>query len=256
MSSPLVGNRALTVDPDAQRLHTAGLEAELHGGYGEAHESFGAAQQILANLPRTLDTVVQSAHITRDDGFTYVRAAIAESDFSILDQAQHTVGRSLEATAPFVSGTAFLDAGIGVASDRPKKARREILAQHGATLSLLGRVATVREVMLGTDARRDDETAHRAGGTEQQPYGLAHDILRRGNNGYYRVSNAMLGARQERLNGNLSHMTVWLGRAATGLAWTAVRNPSNLKAAVRTAGSRARHLRSYRAAVNSVMASP
>lgn len=256
MSSPLVGNKVLTVNPEAQQLHDIGLRAELSGSYDQAHESFDAAQQLLAGLPQTLDTVVQSARITRDDGFTYVRTAIAESNPSILDQAQATISRSVEATAPLVSGTVFLGTEASATSDTPKKARREFLAEHGATVSLLGRIATVKEVMLGVDTRGDTETARQARNIEQQPYGLAHDILRRGNNGYYRVSNAMVGARQERLNGRLPNMAVWLGRAATGLAWTAFRDPTNLKAAVRTVGSRVRHLRSYQAAVESVTAKP
>jgi len=42
----------------------------------------------------------------------------------------------------------------------------------------------------------------------------------------------MVAARQERLNGHLPHMAVWLGRAATGLVWTVLRDPRNIKAAV------------------------
>ncbi len=256
MSSPLIGAKMLSINSEAQQLHEAGLQAELAGDYGHAHESFDVAQQVLAGVPQTLDTIVQTARIVRDDGFTYVRTALTESNPSILDQAQATISRSVEATAPLVSGTAFVGTSLSQPHETPKKARREFLAEHGATVSLLGRIATIKEVMTGVDTRGNSEVALNARNVEQQPYGLAHDILRRGNNGYYRVSNAMVGARQERLNGRLTHMGVWLGRAATGLAWTVAHDPTNLKAAVRTVGSRVRHLRSYQAAIESVTTKP
>lgn len=254
MSNPLISEKALTTNPEARRLHETGLKAELMGDYNEAHESFEAAQQIIAGLPQTIDTAVQSARIGRDAGFTYVRAAIANNDSSILELAQGAIKTSLEATAPLASGAAFIGNAQPEANSRIF--HREFLAEHGATVSLLGRIATVREVMLGVDTRGNSEAAREARNGEQQPYSLAHDLLVMGNNGYYRVSNAMVAARQERINGRLPQVARWLGRAASGLAWTALRDPSNLKSAVRTSGNRARHLRSYRAAVNSVTTYP
>jgi hypothetical protein len=251
MSSPLISAKALSTNPEAQQLHEAGLEAELGGYYTQAHEQFDAARQVLAELPQTLDSIVQSARITRDSGFTYVRTAIYENKPFVLERARITIKRSVERTAPLISETEQIQP-----NSISKDAKREFLAEHGATVSLLGRIATVKEVMLGNDTRDDSEAARYARDVEQEPYGLAHDILRHGNNGYYRVSNAMVGARQERINGRLPQMSVWLGRAATGLAWTALYDSSNLKAAVRTIGNRTRHLRSYRAAIASVTAQP
>jgi hypothetical protein len=257
MASPLIGPKALTVNPEAQQLHETGLIAELSGDYARAHESFDAARQVIISSPETtVDGIVQLARINRDDGFTYLRTATAEANPSILDQARQAIERSVEATAPLVSGTAFIGNSLPQPQETPKKVRREILAEHGVTVSLLGRLVTVKEVMLGVDTRGDSEVARLARDVEQQPYGLAHDILRLGNNGYYRVINAMVGARQERLNGRFLHTVVWLGRAANGLVWTAIRDPQNLKAAVYTTGNRIRHLRSYKAAVTSALNKP
>ncbi len=255
MSSPLIGAKVLITNSEAQQFHESGLRAELAGNYEQAHESFDVAHVVLNGVPQTLDTVVQAARITRDDGFTYVREAISEHSSSILDQAHRIIQNSVESTAPLVSGVAFISTSRPEAN--PQKAQKEFLAEHGATVSLLGRIATVKEVIVGIDTRGNSKEAQNARrNVEQQLYSLAHDILRRGNNGYYRVSNAMVGARQERLNGRLPQTVRWLGRATTGLAWTALRDPSNLKAAVRTIGNRARHLRSYQAAVNSVTTHP
>ena len=254
MSSPLIGAKVLIPNSEAQQFHESGLRAELAGNYGQAHESFDTAHAVLSGVPQTLDTVVQAARITRDAGFTYVREAISEHSPSILDQAHRIIQSSVESTAPLVSGVAFI--GTSQPEANPQKAQKEFLAEHGATVSLLGRIATVKEVIVGIDTRGNSKEAQNARNVEQQPYSLAHDILRRGNNGYYRVSNAMVGARQERLNGRLPQMVRWLGRATTGLAWTALRDPSNLKPAVRTIGNRSRHLRSYQAAINSVTTHP
>lgn len=254
--SALISGKVLTVHPEANVLHEKGLDAELNGEYISAHTSFAEASQLLAGLPATVDSVVQAARITRDDGFTDVRAAIAGNGLDLLRQAQLTITRSAESTGPLVSGVEILGTEQLQPHATPKAARREVFAEHGATISLLGRVATVRQVMFGVDTRGESETARHARNIEQQPYGQAHDLLRLGNNGYYRVSNAMVAARQERLNGRLRHAGVWLGRAAVGLAWTALRDRDNFEAAVRTFGGRLRHLRSYRAAAASVLRKP
>ena len=253
----LIGARALVENPEAMLLHTEGLDAEMNGDFASVHESFTVAQAILATLPETMDTITQSARIVRDNGFTYVREAIHKSDTSLLRAASLCINDSIEATAPIVSGTIFAwpEAPSSV-TNTAKRGRREVITEHGATVSLLGRLSTVKSVMLGIDTRTDEPSAVQARSIDQQGYALAHDLLRRGNNGYYRVSNAMMGARQERLNGRLPHAFVWLGRAASGVAWTAVRDPRNFKSTILTVGNRLRDIRSYKAAHDSVLVRP
>jgi len=252
MSRPLVASKSLNVNPEAQQLHEAGLKAELSGSYPEAHDFFDRAQQILENSPKTLEIVVQSGRIERDDGFTYLRSAIGESNTALLDRSQSIVGRAAENIGWLATNATTGNEENSVS----QTARKEVLAEYGATLSLLGRIATVKEVMLGLDNRKESEAATHTRNEGQQAYNLAHNILRTGNNGYYRVSNAMVAARQERLNGRAPKVAMWLGRAVTSIAWTAFQDPSNLKASVMTVGSRIRHLRSYPAAVKSVIEKP
>lgn len=254
MSSPLVRNKVLSVNPEAQQYHEVGLMAELSGSYTQAHDLFDNALLVLANGPQTLETVVQSARIERDDGFTYVRAAIGESKPSLLDRAESSVSFAAENVGWLVIG--IESNGADAPLDISEAAGKEVLAEYGATVSLLGRIATVKEVMLGGDARSESEVSAHHSNEEQPHYYMAHNILRRGNNGYYRVSNAMVAARQERLNRRPPKVAMWLGRAVTGLAWTALKDPSNLRASVMTVANRARHLRNYHVAVKSVTAQP
>lgn len=255
-SSPLIEGDILLKDHRAQQMHQAGLSAELHGQYEAALVMLESAEERLLGMPQTVDVTVQRAQVVRDRGFTFVREAIGHQTVSGLQEAQDTIAASASLTAPLVSGAQrWHDEPQHPVSVR-KRIRREILAEHGATISLLGRVATVETVMYDEAGRsriQTDQSSHQA---IRHTYGLAHRLLRQGNNGYYRVSNTMVAARQERLNGNLPYVALWLGRAAVGLVWTAGRNRHNFMPAVRTAGNRVRHLRSHAAARSSVLEKP
>lgn len=247
MSSPLIGAKVFEINSEAQQLHEYGLRTELSGGYTQAHESFAAAQQVLAGLPESVDVSVQWGRILRDDGFTYVRSAIQTPDIADLDKADEVIEEA--------SGKTFLQilkAGNTSPSPEPplrlnRLQWRELLAEHGATISLLGRIATVKEVLFG---QRDENNP------QETTYETAHHFLKQGNNGYYRVSNTMVAARQERINGNMPKVVGWLGRAATGLAWTAAFDRENVKPAVRTFGSRLLQLRNHLKTVHSVAGKP
>lgn len=245
----------LYVDPKSQAYHASGLEASVRGDYETAHNFLNLASDVLKQDCPSVDASVQRARIMRDSGFTCIREAIDAQDEVLLENAQHTLLASRDITAPLVSGVAPEVILAGSAAT-PKSDRREIFAEHGATIGLLGRLATVSAVTAGVDTRGSGKEAVKNREEDQAPYGLAHDLLRIGNNGYYRVSNAMVGARQERLNGRLPNMLVWLGRAAYGLAWTAANDRQNLRAAARTAAGRMPHLTSYQKARTSVIVKP
>lgn len=126
----------------------------------------------------------------------------------------------------------------------------EIHAEHGATLSCLGRLATLNSVV--TTSTEEFALFGR------QQYKDAHEELKQGNNGYYRVSNAMTAARHERLNGTPQGALLWLGRAVTGLGWTAAHDRTNFVPAAKTLASRAQHLNPFdrKAAESSVEVKP
>lgn len=256
----------LTINPEAQRLHSIGLQAGLDGEYVVAYKQFDNALQLLAtadmmrsdgglqdNGLKNIDSDVQVAHIVRDKGFTYAREAITKNDTVFFDLAQERVTESFNTTKPIVKN---IYGSRGTWPDlsklKPTRRHEQIISQHGATVSCMARITTARAVMEGVDTRHDEEVANGI----VEPYEDAHDLLRLGNNGYYLVSNAMTAARQERLNGNLPEVTRWLARAANGLMWTGLHDHDNIKAATLTAASRVRHLRSHQVAEDSVFVKP
>lgn len=244
----------LRTDSEAQRWHDKGLDEVSKGMYTEAHKSFAGARSTLETAVKTrkhgllsLDEIsVQMAHIVRDDGFTYVREAAVASDHELLKQGYDQLDESLDITHILVGG---MRTTLETSPESLTAKQREILAEHGATLSFMGRIATVDTLMSQAQGEEpiDDIWDY---------YQNADSFLHYGNNGYYRVSNSMVAARHERLNDNGGGVERWLGRAAKGLLWTGLHDQGNLKAATLTAGSRARHLRSHQAAEASVFAKP
>lgn len=246
MSNPVINTEALHVDAEAAEWHDIGVEAALAGDFKLADEAFTTSLSHIEDEPTSYDAKVQVARIGRDVGFTGVRKAIERNDVRLLArsgvQISHYSGPFIEA---FTQGQNCLT----------KKARRESLAEYGATVSLLGRTATVTQVMRENTGAVSVKIRQAANSGKEQ-YAQAHNLLRQGDNGYYRVSNALTAARHERMNGRILKAAGWVGRATVGLAWTAANDRQNFGAAVRTAGNRARHLLTRGTARRSVKKAP
>lgn len=231
---------------EAQHLHEQGKNAAIQQqDFIQAHEAFTHALELL-EPESTTDQLVQAARITRDDGFTYLRAAISEHSPTQLNDADARLTSAATMTAPLVSGLQPMKLELSQPHTSPKLARREIWAEHGESVALLGRLATARTAIEATEAKLH----------QQQAYGTAYDLLRIGNNGYYKVSNDMNAARQERINGRLPHTIIWLGRAAKDLAWTSLFDRHNLSDSVLTSGSLLPQLITTKSAKASVRLKP
>lgn len=235
-------------NPVAQHLHERGLEAVRDGDFLLAHNSFTAAIQLLNDIPEEISTIAQRADIARDQGFTYVRE-LTVSDTPTARGGLLTTGRSrLRAAEAIV--TDLLEH-----EEVSNQDRAGLSANRGATRSLLGRTATVGALL--PNASLTDEHLRQNQITEaRNRYCLAHKDLREGNNGYYRVSNAMVAARHERLFGSKVTVARWLGRAMLGLTWTSFYDTDNYEAAARTFRTRLPHLRTHDRAVKSVFEHP
>lgn len=215
---------------DAFDRETFGLTASLKGEQGLARDYYAEA---LAFIPPddTADTAAQRGSVLRNNGFTFVREALATEDPEarqlLFEEANLNLREALGETALLVSGVTRPNYRKTGPHQTHKKQRRELLSAHAATLGLIARAATAEEVILeSTDETRQDRAN----------YGLAHDFARLGTNGYFRVSNAMNGARDERIQGNkrLPHTAVWLSRAAFGVIWSVKNDRGNLVNALRT----------------------
>jgi hypothetical protein len=259
MKDPVISSQFLSENPEAARFHGLGLQAQLEGDYDEAHENLSEAASILGDTT-SLAGQVQRARIRRDVGFTYVRQAVDDDSSKLVVAAEAMLDISLGDTKAAMLGEKFreLTGTEREGSTLAREIRREVLAEHGATLGLLGRTATVRAVLLGVDTRGNGDEARQARTEEQKWYGrdYAHGLLKQGNNGYYWVSNAMNGARKEIINGQQLRAGKWMVRATEGLAWTARHDRRNLAAAQKTFLGRLPYLRSYDAAKDSVLVKP
>jgi hypothetical protein len=255
MPGPAIETATFVLDERAQQLHQAGLAAELQASFTDARICFAGALDILAEQPQTLDIYVQTARIQRDEGFTFVREALTRQAPLPFSRAETTLGRSARMTG-FLLGETRPPDGIDIPAESMSKAQqRELLAEHGATINLLGRLATARQTLSGQDGAF---ATFRALNSRQRRnwYELAHAFHREGSNGYYRVSNAVTGARAERMGGDLPHLVRWLGRAAAGLGWTAAHDRRNLLRASLTFSSRTLHLATPGTATRSVRVKP
>ncbi|HVX47946.1 MAG TPA: hypothetical protein VHA05_01170 [Candidatus Saccharimonadales bacterium] len=261
MGNPVIGSHFLVEDSEARHYHSAGLAIALdpESDFEEAIQNFEVADAILSTADPTIDSRVQLARVRRDEGFTMVRRGLVLKDQELMVIARSALVSSAELTleaAGYTGELAYDPAGVPSAHGTRKHAHREIFAEHGATLGLLGRLTTAEAVLLDSTTSGDSEEAKQARLNDQAYYGAAHDFLRVGNNGYYLVSNAMCGARQEVLNGQRMGSNMWLLRAGRGLVWTVAHDRRNMHQALLTAGSRTRHLTSHDAARDSVFTKP
>lgn len=219
---------------DAFERETFGLNASLAGDQPLARDYYDEALTLIPTNG-TADTAAQRGSVIRNDGFTFVRDAIAteepENQKALFERASHRLREALGQTALLVSGAERPNYQQIGPHQTHKKQRRELLSTHAATLGLIARAATAEEVVLTSTTETRQDRAN---------YGLAHDFARLGTNGYFRVSNAMNGARDERIQGNarLPHTAVWLSRAAFGIVWSVKNDRGNLTNALRTFAGR------------------
>jgi hypothetical protein len=248
MESP----KYLVRNSGAADFEQAGLNASLAGDQTTAHQAYAEA---LEHIPRddTADRAAQRGSVLRNDGFAYTRAAVEtdnpETAVANFDRANHRLYKALGETAMFVSGERLPNYKQEGPHATWKQQRRELFSEHAATLGLLARTATAEEVVLqGTDMTEQ----------ERAKYGHAHDFARLGTNGYFRVSNAMNGARNERIQGSsrIPHTAVWLARAAFGIVWSIKNDRGNLESAAKTFVRRLPDVSTPTAARQSVLTHP
>lgn len=215
-------NTAFEVNAQAARLREIGLASSLSGEFDKALGYFGEAQEILRELANPefhesrdvlLGATVQSAAIRRDTGSVFIRRAISTSDPEDLDIATTNLTVSLDSTEKLLSK--YHKTASATVTPRFKRRRETLSAQHGFTISMMGRVATVRETIFGLTSD-EDPIDH---------YSLADSYLNKGNNTNLAITNAMVAARQERIRGEHSGMLVWLTQATFRTAKDTVKKP-------------------------------
>lgn len=228
-------------DETAKELHTQGLsliKTDIEG----AHGLYNEALQRLSDVPHGLDEPslrMQAARILRDDGFLHVRQAVRTE----ADKPEAEIDEGLK---KLLTSEAFTR---GLKDRKAPRfspdAWRFVRSEHGATVALIARLATVTFVL---------ETE-----LSQPPiryYEAAHADLSLGSNRYYETSNAISAARQAILGGSSYTASVWRDRAYKSSQRAKKEDPVNAKAAARTYNRRKKYLKSVRIARNSVRRDP
>ena len=244
MSRSLIGAKSLSVDPAAEAMHQQALNVALHGNYDQALGMFDDVLDMVEALPAGLDSSVQASRVLRDKGFTRLRRAIRDNNEQDLGSADESLRAAAELTFKELSRLPG-----GSNAEDPliisKKKRSELAAEHGATQSLIGRLATAKLVLFGGAA---DEA--------KLIYEAAHANLIQGNNVYYLVSNAICFARNEKINNHRAGVRLGVRAAVAVLAIKGLSDPRNMAAAAKTFVSRSLDLRSQKQAVESVKTKP
>ena len=236
---------SFTENSRAADLHRLGLEAALERkDYLAAHNLFDEALRSLSvplsrQLYKDSSLTLQRAKIIRDKGFTSIREGLHTGDYGHLDDAHHSLISSERMSAQLVHREQHI-----YSAD----AWKFLLSEHGATLGLLGRLATVCEVVQVPihdiyEAEEYYDTAHQ-------------NFLSEGVNKYYQTSNAINAARHERLEGRLNTTGIWLGRAALSVRQAKKHDPSNYEPARKTYRQRRAYLKTKKTAARSVLVKP
>lgn len=144
MSPSLIHPKSLSVDSAVEAKHQQALDAALNGDYDKALGMFEGVLSDVEALPPELDSMVQESRVKRDFGFTYLRRAIKNNSESDLDVAEELIQAAADLT---LAELLQLPRGSNTANPpilREDK-RRELVTEHGATQSLIGRLATVKQ---------------------------------------------------------------------------------------------------------------
>ena len=226
-------------NPAAEQAHILGLEAKFAGDYAAAHEHFRQGSQALEAEPQSLWVAVQTARIMRDDAWTFLREALAAHN----QQRDWRTRLAASDIGLNVSASIFMATELaGV----PEEHSAEFSTEQGATLGLLGRLATAAAILGDPDAVHDGTTQYR----------LARAYLRQGSNGYYRTSNAINALRHNRLYGTAGAMFSDAVEVVRSLAWTRRHDPEHWADAQQTVNSRIGRLVTKAAARQSVLDHP
>ncbi len=249
MSSPLIKPTCFEVNNGAQKLHEMGLKQELNQDFQLADQTFDDALYTVSSTPENIlpqpDKKVQIGRILRDKGFNLIRFSIINHSLGLYSDGYDSLDKS---ETKFYGALSNLSVYSGfLAKSEVDKLKESINAERGATISLMARAITAREVVF--EVKNGNNEAIRQ-------YERAHSHLITGDNGYYRVSNAMVAARHEKINSKNTKMVNWLGKAVVGLGFTLFQDKRNLKPAVFTFGSRLLDLSSKTKAEQSVKSKP
>ena len=270
----MVTREELVVDPRLRLDHDNGVNYSVQNKTELAREIFGNLLDSLEGDDSPMATLLR-ARVNRDFGFTYTRDAIAANEPNTAETALAIIGESkLEIDKMKWASTLTPDASSYVH------------AELGASMTLLARTLTVQGLLLL--ARYSDQQSNppdqivervthpailRVDQRARAEYREAFEPLRRGDNVYYRTSNAINAfrhyvafCRELDLHDEIEeagkearlHLPafVWLARSAGYAAMAGLVDRDNAVASARTLVGRLDVVRGVEAARKSVLERP
>lgn len=244
-----------------QELARPILDSEPEIARGHLWAALAAIQDNIHTDFNCADTAVQIAHIRQGEARTYVREAMRpfnitrlpvdrEDSFRRAYVALH--GHALDQTGPYVLGKKnprFIGGPTSPYDPWYHEKLRVIHHTHAKSLSMLARIATAEEVVLG---RVTEETQWYRG-----LYHSAHFFALAGDDATTLVGNALFAARDaERGKDEQSKETahLWVKEASRGLLWALRNDPSNFTSSWKIYRRERKSLRTSKTARDAILA--
>lgn len=220
----------MDIDANADRLHQQGKIAESNNAPDIARVIYGGAIALLGSHVEDDAVATQRADILRAYALSYIHEArninVPPLRATLLENASQRLIQALDSIDPVIEDDlrARLNPDLDATAPLSTEDRAHVYAVRGAALGVL---ACARTFGMVSHERFNPDTADAVAAL----YREAHNDLRQGNNGLYRVKNAVAAARHQALFGNRFSRTVWLGRATHGVLWTQRHDPNHYQAA-------------------------
>jgi hypothetical protein len=252
-------------------LHLGGEQlANDHGDLWGALRKFEGGINDFIALPveqQTKAAQLEYARLLRDDGFTARKlqnrgvGLIAHATPDPMERLQQS-RRVTESLLGLSQDAGISEFGMSLGALKRLTRRNEdlghLMAEHGATVGGIGRVV-VQDLVHTLDEHHGNKKLERRRVTDAtKDFGInqAYGFLILGDNGYYRTSDAMNGARVEMAKGGfISKLKAakWAFlRTPASIVFTARHDRQNLGNALRTTGRLLIDLRSRKAAISGI----
>jgi hypothetical protein len=214
----------LQPDPSLERLHQDGVACLKENPlYSEA-----VLQGIKENIDshyvdRKAAATLHAARITRDIANATLRRAVHHYHTDVL-QSEELLGQSSDA---FDLSAASLKVVAEESQAFSESAQSYVFSEYGATISFQGRQNVAEKVLFDRPGTANAAMGH---------FSHAAATLHSGDNGYYKVGNALHAARFEAWRENKKELTEWMHQGNMALRHTIIHDPCNARRAALTYG--------------------
>lgn len=238
--------RDIYIDPHVESVHQRVVALSKEGEFESARDQASETMREIETSYSQHDSQSRDLHLARlerDIAFISVRQAAKTGSGDLKWSREYLKSSRVR--------TDLLLLELHADADTTKESWRLVNAEHGATVSILGRMTVVRALVGQPEISNYELYKARA------IFDKADSHLQEGNNRYYRTSNLLHSARNEVLLGDREKSLRQYLKAGRLVVSAAVVDPDNLRASALTFGNYSRYiLASSETARQSVLAKP